>query len=603
MAYFAIESAYILYADLSLDDFWLGFHNYEYKTALPYRDFPPYKTVLGYYIFLIPLSLFHGPLKPLIFTKLVIALINTGFLAIIALWLKKFYEPKAIFTSFALIIFMQMFLCFSADLRVDVLAFWFCLVSLLLIFEEKFILAGLCLGFAFLISQKAIWYFVATNCGLFTNWLCEERSWKAIKKAVFFNSSAIILLLIYIFFWAYFANLSEVLNSVFYEAWLISSQNWSMEFRDLFWRFIVNNNPGLILLWPIAFMGLFILPVKRRPFLLSYSLTILVFVIHVKQPFAYYLLAALPVLFLVYCEFFSAVYRGFFLSTWQKKWVVIFSILYLIGLGFLSLKLHLATAYLIVALIPSLLAIYFMEDLDENWRIIFTKLLAFTFVLIGIIFPVFLFIYLVPSLDGRYQRSMIYLTDELLKEGGSYVAGVPLLHSVKQPVPGLVHLIGPSLVYLKQPSKELYPAMQLGSLYLSPDSSQQIIESIKKAPVKLYVDNNRFHSLPPEIHQFLASQYQHFWGSIFLYAPLVTAGRQTLTIKFSGQYKVLAAKEALIYLDKRRIMPNSISYLEKQSYLSDANSSYRLKLIPAKLNKPLEPEFKSNQWQRVLNWY
>lgn len=602
LAYFLFELGYISYAKFSLDDFWLSYHTYQYKLALPYRDFSPYKTVLGYYFYLPPLILFDGVISPIIYTKLWIVLINVFFLAVAAKWLKIFFSPRAVITTLMLIISMQIFLCFSVDVRVDLLAYWFCLFSILFLFEEKYVWAGLSIGLGFIICQKAIWYFIATNCGLFCQWFVEKRNWKTVKEIFLFNYYALLIVGTYIVFWSFLADLKTVLHSVFYEPYIISTVTWYDAYSYYLWRIVIDNNPALVLLWPIAYLGLFIMPIKNRLFILVYSTVILFFIIHCRHPFAYYFLSAIPILFIVYSAFFTEIYKGFKPNNKSKKLIVVVAILYLLSLLFLSLRFALPNSYLIVVLIPISLAISYSIDLNRQWQCFFNKLIKFSFLLTGIIFPLLQLGSSLPGMSGRYQKSMVHLMNDLLASGETYIAGAPFLFHIKQSVPGLVHIVGPSLTYLEHPTKELARVMQLDSLYFSPATTQQLISMIKKKPVKFYVDNNRFHFLPSSIHDYLAGQYQHFWGSIFLYAPTIEAGQQKISLKFTGLYKVEAAKDALIVLNKQKLVANKIIVLRAKQYDSHSNQGYRLKLMPPPLKTSLEPQFKANAWQEVLNW-
>src|ERR1700722_6810901 len=80
LLYLACQVVFLSYTAFSADDFWLAFHTYQFKHQLPYRDFAPYKTVLGYYVLLLPMLFTHGILQPLLAIKLFYALINCAFL-------------------------------------------------------------------------------------------------------------------------------------------------------------------------------------------------------------------------------------------------------------------------------------------------------------------------------------------------------------------------------------------------------------------------------------------------------------------------------------------------------------------------------------------
>ena len=546
--YLIIQCAYITYAAFSIDDFWLAYHTYQYKKALPYRDFAPYKSVLGYYIFLLPMTLFHGVLTPLFYTKLWITLINTIALGGAFFWLKKFFSPSAILTGIILIVCSPIFILYSSEIRVDLLAYWCCLISVLFIFDKKYFLAGVSISVGFLISQKSAWYIIATNCALVGQLCFYDRSWNMIKKIMSFDLGALLILLLYITFWAYSSNLNTVLTSLFYEPYLISSTNWYAKFKLAYWLHTIIDNFGIVLISSISLIGLIILPLKNKLFIIIYILVSLFFVISCKAPFLYHPLAALPAFIVLFSAFFTTLYSSLHLS---KK----FS--------------------------------------QHDWI-----LFIFMLILLGIFLPVFRLMSIVPENNGNYQKSMIHLMTHLLHDGEHYIAGVPLFLDIEQSIPGLVHLIAPSIEYISHPSAALYPIVSSRSMYLTPVTIPDLIQSIDKAPIKLYVDNNRFHYLPKMFKRYLNTQYQHYWGSIYLYAPQIQANHQIIYIKFPGNYQIKASE--LISLDKHKIQPNTIIHLNQQSYVSDSHSTYRLKLIPDSCENDLKPEFKKNHWNWTL---
>src|SRR5260221_3606624 len=102
--YLGFELFFNAYAMVSVDEFWFAHHIYQYKNSLPYRDFAPYKTVLGYYLLLLPMLSKQGFLQTLIITKDAIACLNASILLCSAWWLKRFFAPSAILSSLTLLI-------------------------------------------------------------------------------------------------------------------------------------------------------------------------------------------------------------------------------------------------------------------------------------------------------------------------------------------------------------------------------------------------------------------------------------------------------------------------------------------------------------------
>src|SRR3990167_3164419 len=48
VTYVIVQCIFVSWSAFSTDDFWLAYHNLQYKNTLPYRNFSPYKSVLGY---------------------------------------------------------------------------------------------------------------------------------------------------------------------------------------------------------------------------------------------------------------------------------------------------------------------------------------------------------------------------------------------------------------------------------------------------------------------------------------------------------------------------------------------------------------------------
>lgn len=539
LLFLIIQGGYIAYATLSMDDFWLAYHTYQYQKGLPYRDFFPYKSVLGYYVFLMPFYLFHGVLTPLWAAKGWITLINVSFLFIISRWMNKFFSARAVLLSLMLIITSPSFLLFSSEIRVDLLSYWFCLMSVLLVFEKKHGLAGIVIALGFLISQKAVWYVIASNCGFIGYFLFIDRTWSMVRNMVRFNLGALLILLMYVLFWAHYSSYAIVLRSLFYEPYFIQAIDYYQGSLFGLWISIVIDNLELIVLCLWALIGLVCRCKQKHVFVLFYVMVILFFMISARQPFLYFALVAVPAFFVLFSVFFSVIEPS------------------------LSLRQFMG--------LVALLSLY----------------------------PITCFVIWLPRMDGGYQKSMIPLVAKLLDHGGSYFAGVPLLLEPEQGVPGLKHLVSPAISYMYSPSEKLVSILKLPSLYFTPASVPELVESIKAAPVKLYVDNNRFHWVPKALRHFLDTEYQHFWGSIFLYAPTIEAGHRLVHVKFSADYKVLAPAE--VTFDHEKTQPNTILHLQEGDYLSESSHAYRLKLVPAEvLTKDLDPRYRENQWKKLL---
>src|SRR5579862_9282386 len=96
LCYLGFQLFYTYFATLGVDEFWFSHRIYQYKNGVPYRDFAPYKTVLGYYLLLFPMTLSHELLTPLFYTKNALALLNSLLFFISAIWLKRIFPKPAV---------------------------------------------------------------------------------------------------------------------------------------------------------------------------------------------------------------------------------------------------------------------------------------------------------------------------------------------------------------------------------------------------------------------------------------------------------------------------------------------------------------------------
>ena len=404
--------------------------------------------------------------------------------------------------------------------------------------------AGVTIAIAFLVCQKAVWYILASDAALLLCFIFQDRSKNMARHILHFNLSALTILLAYILFWSALSDYPTVLDSLFYEPWFLSNIDWYQPQIGKYHAFLVINNLGIIALCLIALTGLAALPADNRLFTLTYVLVILFFTLRIKQPFAYTPMATFPALLILFSSFFT------------------------------SLEMH---------------------PVKTAWR----SYLGFFLMFSVLIWSAFRMMTVLPGLNGSYQRSMLPVITALLDKGDSYIAGVPLLPTVNQSVPGLEHLVGPAVDYMYQPDDRLHAILSLRSLYFTPATVPQLIESIKNTPIKFYVDNNRLHYTPPALHQFLDSQYQHFWSSIYLYAPRVDAGQQAVKVKFAGSYRVQSKEE--IRLDGRLIKPETLIQLKPGTYQSDASAPYRLALQQEQVSGLLHEEFREDRWWLTLS--
>ncbi len=243
-------------------------------------------------------------------------------------------------------------------------------------------------------------------------------------------------------------------------------------------------------------------------------------------------------------------------------------------------------------------AIFQKKILADARVALFTLILLVTF-LCGIVFPLAKMITALPAQSGYYQQSMLHLTNALLQEGGEFLAGIPLFYNRNQTIPGMIHLMGPAIDYLYKPTEKLRPVMQMSALNLIPTTPDKIIQSLAKSKVKLYVNNYRMDGLPSKIKNYLASQYEHFWGSVYVYAPTFTASQKRIEIKFSGKYKL--ESKAAVMIDNKKIAAGNLLQLTEGAHKVTTKTAYRLKWVPENVEFFLDPRCQADTWERMTN--
>jgi hypothetical protein len=531
-----------------MDDIWLTYHNLEFAKGLPYRDFWPYKTVLGYYIFLWPLLIFKHDFMVYQAMKFWLLSINIVCLAIASHWMTKFYPKNAVLVSLCLIVFSHVFLQSSIEIRVDLLAFWSCLFSMLAIMDKRFWLAGIFLGLGFMICQKVLWYWVATNLSLLLSARLHSRK-DFMHHFLSYNLVFFMIVLAYFVFWGIVSSFHRVFQSMVMEPYVLNAVDWYIEknllnglarWQIAVWHFY--KEIIWLLIFPVVVILILLRSKPKFGFELICASVIILFLLSSKQPFDYLYLAALPALLLLFAKAFSMIDLKSIggLNSWEK-----YSLICILG--------------------------YFI--LVNAERIYF------------------------QMTDNDYQRYNYQLLERLITNRGDYIAGAPFLLNKPQAISGLSHLTSPSTDYINHPSPKLYPVMLLKSLYFLPISIDEVMQEIDQKKVLLYLDNGRFQQLSEKFKIFLKQRYQHYWGSIYLYAPEIEAKDQVISIWFSGRYQINA--KAPVYLNHQLYFPNQYLFLTQGQHFSQSSLNYRLVLIP-QLEEALDPRFQKNQPKKML---
>jgi hypothetical protein len=314
---------------------------------------------------------------------------------------------------------------------------------------------------------------------------------------------------------------------------------------------------------------------------------------------------AIPVSYILYAAFFNWLFSLFneqrSLNLLVSKYIFyLYGLLYATFIIYAYIMLRFPAAYLQLCLIPVLISIHIGkkgEEQQQNASIFFT--LTMTVIMFtGCIYPLAMFSRSLFNLNGAYQKANVQAVNTLLRDGSDYVAGVELIYDKTQSVSGMRHLMAPAVAFLENPSVELRTVM-LRSLYEDPNANiDSVISAMKKSPLKLYVNNYRMQMLPTKISSWLASEYEHYWGSIYLYAPVITAGKNAIQIKFSGHY--LVESEDNIVIDGKKYHQANNVYLTQGAHISSSRQSYRLKLLADDPGLYLPEQFQEDDAKMII---
>ena len=609
IAYALFEYFYIPYGVLAVDEFVFARQIYGYTTHLPYLDFPPYKGVLGYYLLSLPMYFSHDLLAPLFYIKGEIAFINTMLIVFLSLYAARLFDKRAVLLALLLIISNQLFLIYAADLRVDMLAGWCSLFAALFVLNHRLRLGGVLLGFAFLISQKALWYVFAMNGAMALCWFLFPKPRYSFRSLRQFNLAFILPIIIYIILWSSVSTLHSVLYSLFYEAYIQAGIDWYSDIYLIGWMNALHHGAFLFFMWPLTFLSLSDKKMdqtilQQHLFTISFASITLILFINYKQAFHYNFLLTIPAFFLLYADFFSWVFDkknhvpNHALAPNPSSFFIFVMAVYVYFLWLLIHIFSLPAIYFLLLTLPivTCFSLYSSHKNALIYRCHFILLLMIV-TFIGILYPLYISFIVSQKADGRYQQTMIKVTADLIKHEGDYVSGVPYLYQKDQPISGMKNLISPAIGYLSIPSEKL-KTLLLPSLFITPTTQEKIIDELETTAVKVIIANYRIRALPLKIKEYINQHYQHFYGSLYIYAPQIKPSQLSFNLKFSARYRLETKAKRSVMIDGKRIHAGQAFYLTKGDHLTDANDSYRLLLIPDINPVELNPDYKKDRWKK-----
>lgn len=594
--YLSFQLWYLPYSAYGADEFWFAHHIYQYIHQLPYREFLPYKTVLGYYLLTPPFLISHDVITPLLYVRDELAIINTFFMCVVIIWAGRFFDYKAILLTLILLLANHAFLIYSVDIRVDMLTSWMGLISLLLVLSNRPVLSGIALGISFLISQKALWFWAAIDVALLFQWIIYFRNNRFL---LLINLAAILTVAIYIFFWSSISSWNTVLNSVFYEGFTQSKITWYSKIYYSCWKTILSNGPLLIFLWPLSTLGILISSSSQRFFIFTFTTCVTIFIISYQQAFPYQMVYLFPGFFLLFSDFLTLLGKllsnpsGYVINKRLFFWIVSLTMIAIVGV-IIALDLQVCYSFILIFPICLYYSIFHSNRLliKETFLSLGMAIIFFT----GVLYPLARFAIIAYSVDGNYQQKIVRMSKQLLKENENFFAGTPLIYDKDEMIDGLKNLIGPAIEYLHHPDPSLLP-MMIPSLNLKARTSEQVLQDLEQTPIKLYINNYRIASLPTTIRKYLYSHFLPFYGSIYIYAPTIKVGNIIFDIKFSGKYQLINMYSTKVYLDHHFLSSNKIIFLSRGLHTSTADFPYRLKLIPDEI---LAPQENQDKWYLML---
>ena len=227
--------------------------------------------------------------------------------------------------------------------------------------------------------------------------------------------------------------------------------------------------------------------------------------------------------------------------------------------------------YFFVILLPTLFVaqIPFIETLLRHAR----RATIAGLIVFAVALPVAIRLPATLARDSSFQRCTFRIGDAMLDQGGTYLAGAPIFYDRSQAggIP-LNTLDGYWQQYLRQLPK---PEMM------------RLIAQLDAAPIRLIVLNYRLRQTAPLLQAYLQSRYAHYWGGIFVYAPIVLPGQ--FTVKFDGTFVAQSRDGQPFAIDGKQMASGSLVPLHAGSHNVEATDAVRLRLEPAIDRRLLDP--------------
>ncbi|MEY3011584.1 MAG: hypothetical protein RIT45_319 [Pseudomonadota bacterium] len=306
---------YALRLPLVMDELQGAFAAWELGTGVPYRDFVPYKTVLGYALQEPVLALWPGSWwAKLHAVRVEMALLAALGMVLAAHRLSALLRPGAVLLALVLWAAMSTWTERAFALRVDMLTALCGLAGLLALLEGRVVWAGFWSGLSLCVSQKGAYFVLAGGVGSVASAALARQGTDALRAAaragLTFALAAAAPLLAYLAIFALLAGPGPVLDAVFLRNRAIALQNLYDLGIKYFWFQTFKRNP---LFWGAALAGLALTVNVRRSAaasppdlaLGSYGAVLLLLALWHKQPWPYFFVMVVPTLFVLVARLFD----------------------------------------------------------------------------------------------------------------------------------------------------------------------------------------------------------------------------------------------------------------------------------------------------------
>ncbi len=482
LAYLALEFVYIERLPFVMDEFAGAYQIEQLRQGVPYRDYMPYKTVLGYALQLPWLLLSDDPVRAMLRVKLGMASFVALGTYFVAHRLRRLFVPEAVLLGLVLLFCHSTFLERSAALRVDMLTALFGLASLQALLAERFGRAALVAGLSLLISQKGAYYVLPGAVCLVFRFVAFERTRAGLLSFGRAGALAALPLAVYWLVFGLVAGFGAVFGRV-----AVSPQSIAFsalyDVRDYWWQ-TLSRNP-----WFYGLSALALLVVVLRC-----AVVLRTEVRATKNGEGWPL-------------FTTALYASVLTAecVWNEQPWPYFFVLLLPTLTVLQMAALDVTLRLPVTLSPPVARLSYAAS--------FAALL-----LLGCAWPLQR-VPIVLERDPSFQRRTLLAAYELLGDEGTYFGGTQLLYD-RRHVPGTSWL----------------DKRRLAQVTADPELA---LEPLRKEPPRILVYSYRLRALPEVVRTWFSERYHNVAGNLFARVLTLEPGQSSLVVPYTADYKLL----------------------------------------------------------------